>query len=154
MNQLKALQSATSCIDEYIKSLEDRKAQALAFRDMQKIAIEFVQTFPEDMPKEEWDRARTTVGFSLDAGTHCKLYVSWDAKTVEELVEPLRWLAVRLGPYGIDDNPDFNRRVYTFKNGLFMFQAFFWAHSEETVCKYVEVGKKEVPIMELRCTKE
>jgi len=153
-DQMKALQSATSCIDEYIATLEIRKAKASSYREEQQIAMEFVQAFPEGNPEpgeESYSSPDTRVAFSLDTGCINAIMLNWDCTTGLADVKPrLKWLADRLGKYTINNDPHAQRKQYIFRDGRFFFQVFFW--KPNAVCKFVQTGVKEEPVYEFKCS--
>jgi hypothetical protein len=152
-NQVEALRRATHCVDEYRQELEKRLATLHSWYETRQVAVELVQRFPEPLaPDDYFHSPDTSVQFTLDTGTHQALIISRDCKSIGEAVEPLRFLRERLGSYKVEDNPDFNRRIYSFENNghKVIFQCFFW-NRDDQICRYVQVGTKEVPVMKLMC---
>lgn len=152
-DQMKALESTTGCLSDYEKVLLDRLQQLKDWRTTQNVALELVQKFPEAMATDGYESPQTRVAFSLDSGTWNALMINKDCKSLQDVVEPLRFLREKLGAYIIQDDPDSKRRVYKFANGghPVVFQAFFWGPETEQLCKFVEVGKEEKPIFKLMC---
>jgi hypothetical protein len=152
-NQVEALRQATACLDEYEQELRKRIERLKDFKALQQIVVELLQRFPEPMAGDEfYNSPEVRTSFNLDAGTHQALMVNRDCKSIQEVIEPLRFLRKRLGKYEVTDDPDFKRRIYKFNvdGCALVFQAFFWA-SEDQLCKYVQIGVKEEPVFKLRC---
>jgi hypothetical protein len=153
MDQMRALSSATNCLTDYIESLHKRIDLTRTYEPEQLIALEFIQAFPEEYAIQgEYSPVRTRASISFDGGQIHGLLLCYDASTLEELVEPLRWLSSRLGPYTINEYPELQRRSYIFSKGRFTFAAFFGNMSSvKSVCKYVQTGVKEEPVYEFKC---
>ena len=155
-NQLEALRKAAGCLDDYRRELEARLAGLNYWTGVQQVAVELINKFPEDYaPSEGFHSPEVSVQFTLDSGTHQALIISKDCREISEIAEPLRFLRERLGPYTISEDPDLNRRIYTFNRDgkKVIFQCFFWNHKDQ-LCRYVQVGTKEVPVYKLKCGEE
>lgn len=151
----KSIDDAGLVIESYVKELEARIARARTFAPEQALVVEFLRAFAhvESAPDYEGDvyGMKLRAGFTLDPSTVNALIVNFDADSLPEVVEPLKWFAARLGKYEIDDYQELGRRSYVFANGgrPVRFQVFF--NSAKSVCKFVEVGKEEKPIYKLMC---
>ena len=157
-DQMAALQSSLTCIEKYVKELEDRIKEANGYSVERMVAFDFITAFPEAMapPPVEYppyNPPRTSVGLTLDNGTVHALMINYHAVSLMELVEPVKWLANRLGKFTIEDYPELNRRGYVFSGGRLRFQVFF-DRGDKTVCKFIQVGVKEEPVYKLQCEGE
>lgn len=135
---------AGTALDDYENTLRDRIDELNKYKDVQEAAIDVMENFPE----LEWSGAQ----FTLDTGTFKAFIITADCKTLSEIVEPLKFLREKLGTYKISDDPDIRRRCYKFDNDRLVFQAWFWGKDDD-VCRYVQVGTKEVPVYQLKCAK-
>ena len=151
MNQLKALQSVLTSLDSYVESLQKRIDLTRSYIEEQKIAQEFVKQFPEDQPEDAYSSPRTKASICFDSGTVNGFMLNYDASSLNEIVEPLRWLSRRLGAFTINEYPEIGRRSYIFSKGRFHFQVFFNSGDVKNVCRYVQVGVKEQPVFKLMC---
>ncbi len=152
-NQQEALRHAQSCLQEYIQVLKKRLEEVPTYAEEQLVAIEFVQRFPEPAaPDDSYNSVEQRAQFTLDTGTFGGVILTKDpVRKLKDLVEPLRFLRERLGPYVVEDDPEMKRRIYKFRGQRFVFQAWFWNDADQDACRYVQVGTKEVPVMKLMC---
>lgn len=147
-------EKAGRAIAGYVAELERRIGLARAYAPEQDLAVEFMAAHAHlDPEPSEWN-SRLRVHLSLDPSSVNALMINFDAKTLAEVTEPLRWLSQRLGAYTIDDFPELGRRAYIFtsEGRSLRFQVFF--NSNSSVCRFVEVGKEEKPIFKLMCGEE
>lgn len=137
------IREAQACLDKYEDTLRDRIDRLNSYKEEQYVILEMMEEFPqlEDV----------RVQFTLDSGTYGGLICTVEVDQVKMLVEPLRFLREKLGPYKVNDDADLQRRAYKFRGNRVIFQAWFWNNKSDEQCRYVEVGKKEVPVFELRC---
>jgi hypothetical protein len=140
------IKEARECLDKYENTLRDRIDQLNSYKEELDVVLELMEEFPqlEDV----------RVQFTLDSGTHGGLICTVEVDQIKALIEPLRFLRERLGSYKVWDDADMQRRIYKFRERRLAFQAWFWNNKSDEQCRYVEVGKKEVPVYELRCGEE
>jgi hypothetical protein len=153
MNRIKSLESIITSLKGYEAELQKKIDLVRTYSAEQEVALQFVEQFPEDLAKDEWSSPRTQACISFDSGTVHGFMLNFNASTLDELVEPLKWLTQRLGAYTISDYPEIQRRSYTFLKGRFHFQVFFGdaSSADHKVCKFVKVGVEEKPVYEMRC---
>lgn len=134
-------------IEVEAKRLSELIDQARGYLTEAAIVDEFIAAFPPPDPDEYLGRTRVQIG----VGSHCLkgVLLMWDAKRLSDVTPRLTWLANRLGKFTIEDFAEIGRRTYDF--GRVKFSVFFNSYSDASVCKFVEVGKKEEPIYKLMC---
>jgi hypothetical protein len=137
------VKQARECLDKYEDTLRDRIDRLNSYKEELDVVLELMEEFPQ--------LDDVQVQFTMDTGTYGGLICTVEVDQIKMLVEPLRFLRERLGPFKVHDDADMQRRVYRFRERRLTFQAWFWNNKSDEQCRYVEVGKKEVPVFELRC---
>ena len=137
---------ARTAIAHNIADFEKLIAEARAYEPEAALAEEFCHAFPPTEP-DYFNTMRSSLG--LGRGVLQGFLVMWDARRLSDVTTRVAWLAQRLGKFKIEDYPEMGRRTYDW--GRFKFSVFFNSYDNKTVCKFVEVGKKEEPIYKLMC---
>ena len=132
-----------------IADFEKLIVEARGFAPEAEIAEAFCRAFP---PSEPGYMAQLRSSLGVGPGVLQGFLVMFDARRLSDATARVAWLAQRLGKFKIDDCPKLGRRTYDF--GRFKFCVFFNSYDDKTVCKFVEVGKKEEPIYKLMCGDE
>lgn len=143
------LSLARTAIARDVADLERLIAEARGYEPEAIIAEEFCRVFP---PSEPGYMAQMRSSVGVGPGVLQGFLIMWDVRRLSDVTPRVAWLAQRLGKFKIDDYPEIGRRTYDF--GRLKFSVFFNSYDDKTVCKFVEVGKKEEPIYQLMCGEE
>lgn len=125
-------------IDVLRKTIDAITKWAPLARELEPILADFPDLNPNPTPFE----------------SHFTLYL--DVKDMHRVVDLIRRLrAIGIKPTGHDDDADNHRRTYHLAREDIAYCGFCLycrlPGGEGASCKFVEVGKKEVPVYELKC---